>query len=142
MNSLIFLVPIVIVSGALALLTMGLKASIRRDSQRRRSEADRQLPLPIDTMNQGHTPGVIANDIMRPWLGILTGRMCADLADEIERAIQRERDTHADLLAALKPFAALVHDDGINAPYPMDEGAWPERFRAAAAAIAKAEGRG
>lgn len=44
-----------------------------------------------------------------------------------------------DLLAALKPFAALVHEDGVDAPYPEEK--WGPLLTAAAAAVAKAEGR-
>jgi hypothetical protein len=57
--------------------------------------------------------------------------------DETARADAYLIAAAPDLLEALRPFAAMVHPDGVDAPYPED--IWKPLLDAAARAVAKAE---
>lgn len=51
----------------------------------------------------------------------------------LEQQIKELRAENLRLRAALAPFAALVHEDGVEAPYPEEW--WNPRLTAAKAAL-------
>lgn len=57
-----------------------------------------------------------------------------EAAQETLRALLAERNAaqqaRDEAVTLMRPFAARVHPDGIDVPYPFDEGEWPRRFDA------------